>query len=108
MKKLLITIIALLMVSLLPLTIANARVTGTLGEEDADYYAIESSKAILDLQFNGSGAWGGTKNGLYSEVTTEEDGKLVYSGVASWTRYMTITPNDQYKNAVLVVDVVAD
>ena len=108
MKKLLITIIALLMVSLLPLTNANARVTGTLGEEDADYYAIESSKAILDLQFNGSGAWGGTKNGLYSEVTTEEDGKLVYSGVASWTRYMTITPNDQYKNAVLVVDVVAE
>ncbi len=108
MKKIIISIITLLLaVVLLPLADANAKVAGTLGEEGKDFYEIESSGAILDLQFDGEGKWG-DKNGLYAPNCYEEDGKLVYSGLASWTKYMVINPNEAYKNAVLIVDVVAE
>ena len=108
MKKIIISIITLLLaVVLLPLANANAKVAGTLGEDGKDFYEIESSGATFDLQFDGEGTWG-DKNGLYAPNCYEEGGKLVYSGVASWTKYMVVKPNEAYKNAVLTVDVVAE
>ena len=101
-------LIALMVVALLPLTSVNARVESSQGEANTDYYAVESNgPKVLDLQFDGSGTWG-DKSGLYAPAAYEEDGKLVYTGPASWTKYMTINPNEGYKNAVLKVDVVAE
>ena len=104
MKKLIIFLNALLIVSLLALNV-NARVDSSLGEEGTDYYEVESSKAILQLDFEGEGTWG-DKNGLYSPASYEEGGKLVYTGAASWTKFMVINPNEEFKNGILSVDVV--
>ena len=110
MKKILTVLVALMVGALLPLTSVNARVESSQGDANTDYYAVESSGAILDLQFDGSGVWG-DKNGLCTpegSTVHEEDGKLVYSGVASWTKFMWLTPNAAYKNAILTIDVVAE
>ena len=106
MKKVFNFIFISVVMSLLSLVSVSAKVEGTNSIEGTDYYSEEASEKILDLQFNGSGAWGGTKQGLYTEVMSEVDGKLVYTGVASWTKFMTVVPNVQFKNGVLSVDVI--
>ena len=110
MKKSL-TFIFVLLLSLCFASLTVGAKTGLVeGVEDGkDYYVVDGTQVVLDLQFDGEGVWG-DKNGLYvpGAQTVEADGYLVYSGAASWTQYMIVKPNDEYKNSVLTVTVVAE
>ena len=108
MKKFLILIVTLLLVVLLiPSNSASARVADSLGDEDKDFFVLEPSNGNMDLEFTGSGKWG-DREGLYAPECTVEDGKLVFTGAAQWTKIMSINPKFEFKNAKLTIELVAE